>query len=174
METNELVLKTRVDQLGTDVDDLDTRVDQLGTDVDDLDERVTILEQGPAPTGPTSVGFSVMLNGDSTEEIISLGPLTGFIRCSKNDDGKDKVEMVFTSTEDGWFARQNTIGHEAGVNVVMRFRSVATNGPDFNADYNQDAVVSGTGEFVGILSTAFGLNILGVDCVAIGTLSTMP
>ncbi len=139
-----------------------------------LRDRITDLKE----TVEQEVPFYITLDGNGAEQTIATnGELEVFARCLVDQAGNDRVEIVFTSNVDGWFAEEDRITGETG--PIAAFTEVAVLGdqvPAGTASYDDDddegSAAAPDGSVISVIgeATGLGLNIFGHDCVAIGTL----
>jgi hypothetical protein len=101
-----------------------------------------------------------------------FGPLELFAKCSSLSNSITTVEILFTSTEDGWFTDFNgplAAGEEKRICGIGGPSSSYANCPD------GDSAVSPSGHYIGVDGDVIGLglNIFGNDCLITGQVVTV-
>lgn len=141
--------------------------------------------------------FSIVLDGDgATKTVATHGPLTIRARCildffdpdffdpDANADGLtvDRVEIVASSSAAPWFEEDESDGTggsvtvpanalAAGQEVVVFSESVRSSSARFDSGFDETSMIGPGGHFMEIDGSALGsgLNILGHDCILVGT-----
>ena len=128
--------------------------------------------------------FFVTLDGDGAQATIAtLGPLTYFVRClvSRPVGGggfRDGIEIVATSSVDGWFEEDesdNFGGNSpllAGEEVIVQDHFAPSGAGARFRNIEESSAVAPDGSHLALKGDtgAFGTNLLGHDCVAMGTI----
>jgi hypothetical protein len=157
---------------------------------------VTWSSTGPlgdtGPTGPQGIQgpagadgdahftpFYVTLDapdGDSVDvTVFTYETITVLARCYDNVGGDDVLDMIVTSSEDGWFSNQNsTLPAPAGAEVIGGSETEPDGTDKFDNDIDDFIVGTPAGHILGWdgESTGFGLNVFGHDCVLAGNIWT--
>lgn len=117
------------------------------------------------------VPFYVVLDGDGAEQTIATnGALEYFARCRVDDAGSDRIQIIVTSTQDGWFEEDAGGPQAAGAEIIQFTTSTGLATPIYSDDIDEGSAVAPDGSYVGIDGemTGLGLNIFGHDCIAVG------
>lgn len=153
--------------------------------VDGMDAEQIIAQAsgtpGPrGPEGPAAESISTYdtyfetLDGDGAEVTLAEnGPLRYFARCTVNDAGTDRIEVLVESTTDDAFSGDGG-DLTANTEEVVFSNSTTTGDPRFGRDIDADPAVAmegSTGSYIGIdgETLGLGLNIFGHDCVVAGS-----
>jgi hypothetical protein len=118
--------------------------------------------------------FYITLDGDGASKTISLfNPFRIFVQCQVNRNGKDRIKIFVKSTAGGWFVNDRNGPLAAGQKVVLFNESETTGETKYTDDDGEGSAVAGNGAYVSIAgeTLGLGLNVLGHDCVAIGTVT---
>ena len=158
------------------------------------DGAVTADKLDPAlleALAPSSSTFYITLDGDgATETIATHGPLTYFARClvdrseyygyqasSEYRASFDRVEIVATSSQSGWFEEDTTDEGgsrplEEGEEVVTNSRTAYPSGDVVYGNLSETSIVAPDGSYLALEGDAGGmaLNIFGHDCLVVGTI----
>jgi hypothetical protein len=127
--------------------------------------------------GGREVPFYIVLDGDGDEETIATnGPLEYFARCRVNSEispgvFRDIVEIVATSTEDGWFLNHDSGPNSADDELVNFVITISTGDEFYDNDIDNGTMAAPDGSYLAIDGEmlGLGLNIFGHDCIVIGT-----
>jgi hypothetical protein len=85
--------------------------------------------------------FYVTLDSNGAEAtLVSQGPLRMFARCIINDAGQDRIEIVNTSTANGWFVITEATARSAGEERIVETFAVPT---------GTTSIIRGNGVFAG-------------------------
>jgi hypothetical protein len=105
----------------------------------------------------------VRLSGGEEVTVARNGPIALVARC---EFGAPGVEILFTSSEDGWFS--NSFARDAGDEAVL-----CSGGMSGRFDQCEDgSALSAGGRYLGVSGdTSFGLDVLGSDCVVVGSVT---
>ena len=145
----------------------------------------------------SSSTFYITLDGDgATETIATHGPLTYFARClvdrmdgygyelssesqasSSYQATFDRVEIVATSSQSGWFEEDaqdegGTRVLKAGEEVVANSETVYPSGTMVYDNLSETSIVAPDGSYLALEGDAGGmaLNIFDHDCLVVGTI----
>lgn len=133
-----------------------------------VQKRIEALEGAAKQQVP----FHIALDGDGAEGTIATnGVLEIYARCRVDDGGFDRVQIIGTSSIAGWLAgggKTDPVPRDAFDEVaLLDFGVVPPN--SFYSTTGFITVVALDGSFIAIDTGALGVEILGHDCVAIGT-----
>jgi len=118
----------------------------------------------------TSTFFETMQIGDDVT-LATSGPLELFAKCTDSGGGKTRVNLLLTSSKDGWRSSVNPGARDAGVfESICGVNSDQETFSDCSGNGFPAAVMSANGRFLGLLggATGVGVNVFGADCVVAG------
>lgn len=122
------------------------------------------------------VPFYITLDGDGAEQtIVTNGALTLFARCRVDFDSRDRVQILATSTVDGWFAEvfdpPANGPFAAFEEVVVMERAISEGSIHYNDGDSQTSAAAPDGSFISITgeATALAVNVFDHDCLVAGT-----
>ena len=114
------------------------------------------------------------LDGDGSKKTIAtIKPLKFVARCELNSEGEDEIKIVAQSSRDGWLASTWDEPLSRRRKVVMFSESDSAGEPAYENDDGDGSIAAPNGAYMAIDgdTLGLGLNVLGHDCVAIGTLT---
>lgn len=156
--------------------------------VDGLNAEQIIAAAGSGPVGPqgppgppgepaesisTFATYFEALDGDQSEVTLAEnGPLRYFARCTVDDGGTDRIQVLVESTTGD--AYEEDAGQLTADTPVVAYDHVVLTGiEDYSNDIDDGSSVAmegTTGSYIGIdgETLGLGLNIFGHDCVVAG------
>ena len=100
---------------------------------------------------------------------MTQGPLEFFARCIIDVSGQDGVDIMVTSSVDGWFSIESAVPLPAGA-MVIRADVRVSNGFSESYDDAVTGAIAPGGHFIGpFVDVHIGLNILGHPCQVQGS-----
>ena len=135
--------------------------------------KLALEDEDGGSTGYASIltPFYITLDGDTEATIAINGPLEYFARCTVDAGGRDKIEILATSTEDGWWDEDGFWPLRADDEVLVFLEIGATGQSRYDNDTNEGSAVAADGSYIAIDgdTLGLGLNVFGHDCIAVGT-----
>lgn len=119
--------------------------------------------------------FSTVLDANgATQTLATNGPLRLFARCTINDAGTDRVEVLGDSSVANWFYEDaSTTAQPANTPVVLSSNSAATGTTDYDNDIDDTNFAVRQGNTIHYIGNdgevlALGLNVFGHACYVSG------
>lgn len=119
--------------------------------------------------------FSAVLDANgATQTLATNGPLRLFARCTINDAGNDRVEVLGDSSVANWYHENaSTTAQPANTPVVLYSNSAATGTTDYDDDIDESNFAVRQGNTIHYIGSdgeamALGLNVFGHVCYVSG------
>lgn len=125
----------------------------------------------PGPAGGPAIPVSATMSfGDEDVVLAESGGLQLLGRCYQ-DSGSDQLDLLWTSSEEGWFASTSSnTPQSAGDDVLVMSNIGSTGQPSYPQRIDRGHAMSPDGSYLAVQqeTTLLGLNIFGQDCVVAG------
>jgi len=141
----------------------------------ELEQQITFKIDDPLGATET-IPFYITHDGNGSEQTITTnGPLELFARCKTNDFGDDRIQVIATSTEAGWFITSDTTPNAANTEVIIFEVSSTAESTLYSNAATTVSLAAGDGSYLTIdgETIGLGLNIFGHNCIAVGTVTAI-